>query len=86
MAQAKVTCKGQITIPKAVREALNIEEGDSVTLRIEGDYAILRPLKRKSLSEFFGAFPATEPYPGTENVRKKVASELGAALRAGTKP
>jgi len=70
MQQAKVTYKGQITIPKAVRKALNIQEGDSVTLKIEGDYAILKPLKKKALSDFFGAFPATRPYPGNTELRK----------------
>ena len=41
MQQAKVTYKGQITIPKAIRNALNIQKGDSVSLRVEGDHAIL---------------------------------------------
>ena len=30
LTSAKLTSKGQITIPKIVRETLNIEEGDSV--------------------------------------------------------
>ena len=85
MHQAKVTYKGQITIPKAVRGALNIEEGDSVSLTVDGDHAILRPLKRKPLLEFFGAFPATQPYPGMEPVRRKVGKKLGEDLYAGTK-
>jgi AbrB family looped-hinge helix DNA binding protein len=86
MQQAKVTYKGQITIPRAVREALNIEAGDSVMLSIEGDHAILRPIKKKALSEFFGAFPATQPYPGTESVRKSVGRKMGEDLRARIKP
>lgn len=38
---AKVTAKGQITIPKVVREALGIEEGDQVVFRVEGKRAVL---------------------------------------------
>ena len=30
LATAKITSKGQITIPKIVRDTLKIEEGDSV--------------------------------------------------------
>lgn len=30
LATAKITSKGQITIPKIVRNALKLEEGDSV--------------------------------------------------------
>jgi antitoxin PrlF len=85
MQTAKVTFKGQITIPKAVREALNIVEGDSVMLKIEGDHAILRPIKKKPLLEFFGAFLATKPYPGTESVRKQVGEKRGEELSAGVK-
>jgi len=86
MQHAKVTYKGQITIPKAVREALNIEDGDSVALRVEGDHAILRPVKKKVLLEFFGALPATKPYPGTASVRKRVGKKLGENLCTRIKP
>ena len=40
-AAARVTSKGQVTVPKAVREALGIEEGDEVVFRVEGDRAVL---------------------------------------------
>jgi AbrB family looped-hinge helix DNA binding protein len=40
-AAAKVTSKGQITVPKAVRDALGIEEGDEVVFRVDGDRAVL---------------------------------------------
>jgi AbrB family looped-hinge helix DNA binding protein len=35
LASAKLTSKGQITIPKIVRETLNIEEGDSVIFYLD---------------------------------------------------
>lgn len=38
---ARVSSKGQVTIPLAVREALAIEEGDQVVFRVEGQRAIL---------------------------------------------
>ena len=38
---AKVTSKGQVTVPKAVRDALGIEEGDEVVFRVEGNRAVL---------------------------------------------
>ena len=47
MEQAKVTFKGQITIPKTIRDALDIRAGDSVTFRLEGNHAVLKPLKKK---------------------------------------
>lgn len=38
---AKVSSKGQVTVPKAVRDALGIKEGDEVVFRVEGDRAVL---------------------------------------------
>ena len=85
MQQAKVTYKGQITIPKAIRNALNIQKGDSVTLRVEGDHAILKPLKKKALSDFFGVFPSTRAYPGNKEIRKEVGHKIGKRLEAISK-
>jgi antitoxin PrlF len=36
-----VTSKGQVTVPKAVRDALGIKEGDEVVFRVEGNRAVL---------------------------------------------
>lgn len=38
---ARVTSKGQVTIPKDVREALGITEGDKVLFRLEASRAVL---------------------------------------------
>ena len=40
-AAAKVTSKGQVTVPKAVRDALGIVEGDKIVFRLEGNRAVL---------------------------------------------
>lgn len=40
-AASKVTSKGQVTVPKAVRDALGIQGGDDVVFRVEGNRAML---------------------------------------------
>jgi len=39
---ATVTSKGQVTLPKALRDALGIREGDVVNFQIELDHAVLQ--------------------------------------------
>jgi AbrB family looped-hinge helix DNA binding protein len=40
-ATARISSKGQITIPKAVRDALGVAEGDMLVFRVEGRRAIV---------------------------------------------
>lgn len=39
--RAKVTSKGQVTIPKSVREALQLHEGDELIFRVERSRALV---------------------------------------------
>jgi AbrB family looped-hinge helix DNA binding protein len=39
--RAKVTSKGQVTIPASVREALGLREGDEVVFRVEQTRALM---------------------------------------------
>lgn len=50
---ARVTSKGQVTIPKAVREALALETGDRVVFRVEQHRAIIA--RTPDLLEMAGA-------------------------------
>ena len=39
---SRLTSKGQITIPKAVRTALSLAEGDLVAFTVEDGHAVMR--------------------------------------------
>ena len=39
---AKITSRGQITIPKTIREAADLREGDMIAFEIEGDRLVMR--------------------------------------------
>ena len=54
MATAVVTSKGQITIPKAVRDTLGLHTGDRVEFVVQGPQgAVMKPMTR-SVDEVFG--------------------------------
>lgn len=39
--RARITSKGQVTIPKSVREALDLHEGDELLFRVERSRAVI---------------------------------------------
>ena len=42
MELAKITARGQTTIPKNIREVANLVEGDMIAFVIEGDHLVVR--------------------------------------------
>ena len=38
---ARLSSKGQVTVPRSVRDALSLVEGDRLVFRVVGDHAIL---------------------------------------------
>ena len=54
-AEAKITSKGQVTIPRDIRHALQVEEGDTVIFEVEADGVRLRPYRAGSVRAFAGA-------------------------------
>jgi AbrB family looped-hinge helix DNA binding protein len=44
LSPAKLSTKGQIVIPKAVRDRLGLEAGDSMLFAVDGDRVIVRKL------------------------------------------
>ena len=53
---SKITKKGQVTIPKAVRERLNAKHGDEVFFKISKDQVILKKVEKKANFKKFVGF------------------------------
>ncbi|MEW6276380.1 MAG: AbrB/MazE/SpoVT family DNA-binding domain-containing protein [Bacillota bacterium] len=77
MLRARLTSKGQITIPVTVRRLLNLQPGDELLFDLspEGEVKV-RSFKRKRLTELYASLPATKKYPGKEKVREEVSAWL----------
>ena len=63
---ARVTSKGQITVPKQVRERLGIQPGDELAFDFEDDRLEVRPIHRRRIAEFRGLFSIDEALPIAE--------------------
>jgi antitoxin PrlF len=61
---AKITSKGQITIPKPVREALDLQAGDEVIFRVERSRAVIA--KTPNFLEFAGTVAVPADRRGSE--------------------
>ena len=60
MMRVRATTRGQVVIPKAVRDALNIEAGTELIVESRGDTVIYRtpPKKRKhGIDDLIGCLP-----------------------------
>jgi antitoxin PrlF len=73
---ATVTSKGQITLPKAVRDALGVHEGDQVLFRVLSDRAVVA--RSPSLLDLAGAVPVPADVRGTPwlEVRRRARRNL----------
>lgn len=54
MATATVTSKGQITVPKEVREHLRLKRGDRIDFSIDAEGKVQMRAAKRSVSELFG--------------------------------
>ncbi len=60
---ARMTSKGQITVPSAVRKALDLKDGDRVVFRVEGERAVLA--RTPDLLALAGSIPVPAAKRGT---------------------
>jgi len=51
---ATLTSKGQTTIPKEIRESLNMKDGDRMTFTLLPDGTVLMRVKNKSILDLAG--------------------------------
>jgi len=57
MLKAKMSSKGQIAIPKPVREKLDLREGTEVSILVQGQNVILRKIVPRDWRRWSGRFP-----------------------------
>ncbi len=75
--RAKMTSKGQLTVPKHVRDALRLREGDELVFRVEDSRALIA--KAPDFLELAGtvAVPAAKRGTAWDEVLRRTRLERG---------
>lgn len=81
---AIITSKGQMTIPREVRKILNLKPSEKVIIVVEGDHAILKPL-RGSILDIGGSIgiPEKEKPIDFRKVREEVRKRAARKIEKG---
>ena len=77
-ASTSITVKGQVTIPKEIREELGLKPGDKVVFEKEANTIVLK--SAKTLLDFRGYVKA-ERYISTEETRKIIKQKRGEKIK-----
>jgi antitoxin PrlF len=78
MSFSTLTRKGQVTIPKTLRDRLGLHLGDRITFRLRGEEIVLKPVHRTILDLEGSVQPNSRP-EDFSGIRRKVAAVRGRA-------
>ena len=79
MTTSTVTRKGQVTIPKEIRDSLCLQEGDRVIFVRRGEEIVLKVL-RGNVLELRGSVKATRRPENIDEVREKTKRKMAAKV------
>jgi AbrB family looped-hinge helix DNA binding protein len=77
----RITSKGQVTIPQAIRNATGLQAHTEVDIVYENGEVLLRPVKRDAQAAFKTALKQARAVPLTKEFRGKSADEIMDFLR-----
>jgi AbrB family looped-hinge helix DNA binding protein len=78
--ESRMTARGRTTVPKEIRDRLDLKPGDRISWHAEGNSAVLRP-KKRSINELAGILHRPDQRPvSLEEIDEAIAE--GAAESA----
>jgi AbrB family looped-hinge helix DNA binding protein len=79
--KTRISTKGQVVIPQAVREKLQLRPGDGLETRVEGGRIVLIPTQKRSrktriIKDPLTGFPVLTAGPNAPRLTSKHVAEL----------
>jgi AbrB family looped-hinge helix DNA binding protein len=71
MLKARVSSRGQLALPKEIRDQLGLDEGACLTVRVEGDEVILRKAVTGDWRQWEGRFKGSDLLEDLARSRRK---------------
>ncbi|MBS3933800.1 MAG: AbrB/MazE/SpoVT family DNA-binding domain-containing protein [Truepera sp.] len=66
-----LTSKGQVTLPKEIRNQFGIKEGDQIAFEVLGDRIQVKMIPKLSIDELFDSLRGSGvPFPGLETEKQ----------------
>ena len=77
MALATITSKGQVTIPKDIRESLKLHSGDKIEILVtKNGEAIIKPVSRKVDEVFCKLYSPGRKAVSVESIKKIIQERM----------
>lgn len=77
----RISTKGQVVLPRAIRDRMNLRAGDALEARIEGERIVLIPKKKRSrkvkiVRDPITGLPVLTAGPGAPKLTSKQVAEI----------
>jgi AbrB family looped-hinge helix DNA binding protein len=83
LATTKMTTKGQVVIPEAIRKELNLEAGNQFIVVAHGDTVILKTIQPPAIKQFKALMNEAQAKAKAIGMKKSDIDEATKAVRAG---
>lgn len=79
--ETRISTKGQVVLPGAIRRRLGLQAGDSLDAKVEGERIVLTPRKKRSMKariviDPVSGLPAVTLGPGAPVLTSKEVEEI----------
>ena len=77
MALTKLSTKGQIVLPKDVRETLGLSSGTELEVEVRDGLVVLRPIRKTTVEDLLGLLPWSGEAKSLEDMEDAIAHGAG---------